>query len=393
MDTAEFAYDLPPELIAQEPCMPRDAARLLVVPGAGTPVHAHIRDLPQWLRPGDLLVMNHTRVIPARLFARKSTGGALEVLLLHPDEVYACTDGDVWRALIRGQVRVGMELRFHQVAAETEAAANVATDPAISAEDQASAAMAPSGDIAGTATATVLALHDDGTRTIRFAPGIAVLALCEAIGHVPLPPYIARPDRPADRERYQTVFADRPGSVAAPTAGLHLTTELLAHLEAMGIARARVDLRIGPGTFKPVDCDKIEDFAIHAERAEVPAETVAAVHAARQRGGRVIAVGTTAVRALESAARQPGGFAAWAGWTRLFLHPPQRMQVVDGLLTNFHLPRSSLLMLVSCLTGVERLRGLYAEAIRERYRFFSYGDAMLILPDGAGVDEAAACGG
>ncbi len=365
--------------------MPRDAARLLVVPGPLAPLHAHIRDLPQWLRPGDLLVMNHTRVIPARLFARKATGGALEVLLLHPDEVYASTDGEVWHALIRGQVRVGMELRFHQVAAETVAAAHAAPSSADSASAiPLSAPVHSAGDIAG--LATVLALHDDGTRTIRFAPGIAVLALCAAIGHVPLPPYIARADRPADRERYQTVFADRPGSVAAPTAGLHLTTELLAHLDALGIARARVDLRIGPGTFKPVDCDKIEDFAIHAERAEVPAETVAAVHAARQRGGRVIAVGTTAVRALESAARQPGGFAPWAGWTRLFLHPPQRMQVVDGLLTNFHLPRSSLLMLVSCLTGVERLQALYAEAIRERYRFFSYGDAMLILPDGA-VDD------
>jgi S-adenosylmethionine:tRNA ribosyltransferase-isomerase len=207
------------------------------------------------------------------------------------------------------------------------------------------------------------------------------LALADAIGHIPLPPYIRRDDTDADRERYQTVFGDRPGSVAAPTASLHLTPELLNQIEALGVQRAFVDLAIGPGTFKPVATEHLEDYAIHAEFAECPAETVAAITACRERGGRVIAVGTTVVRTIESAARQPGGLAPYREWTRLFLYPPQRPLVVDGLLTNFHLPRSSLLMLVACFTGLDRLQALYREAIEQQYRFYSYGDAMLWLTD------------
>lgn len=351
MDTALFDYVLPPELIAQEPVEPRDAARLLVAGrDAGAVQHRHVSDLPDFLRAGDLLVLNRTRVIPARLFGRKDSGGEVEVLLVHPspDDTPIDTPGDGgerWRCLVGGKVRAGTRIQL------------------------------------GNSDAVVEACEDDGHRLLRFAPGQSVLALADAIGHVPLPPYIRRDDRPGDRERYQTVFADSPGSVAAPTASLHLTRALLDRLAAKGVVSAYVDLAIGPGTFKPVDTERVEDFRIHAEHASCPAETVAAVAACRARGGRVIAVGTTVVRSLETAAGQPGGLAPWTGWTRLFLHPPARPRVVDGLMTNFHLPRSSLLMLVACFTGVDRLRALYAEAVGQRYRFFSYGDAMLLLPE------------
>jgi S-adenosylmethionine:tRNA ribosyltransferase-isomerase len=347
MDTALFDYVLPPELIAQEPVEPRDAARLLVAGRAGGAAgHHRVDGLAGFLRAGDLLVLNRTRVIPARLFGRKDSGGEVEVLLVHPhpDDPPRADAGERWRCLVGGKVRAGTRIAL------------------------------------GETSALVESCEDDGHRLLRFAPGLAVIALAEAIGHVPLPPYIRRSDRPGDRERYQTVFADSPGSVAAPTASLHLTRPLLARLAALGVGTAWVDLAIGPGTFKPVDTARVEDFRIHAEHATCPAATVAAVAACRARGGRVIAVGTTVVRSLETAAGQPGGFAPWGGWTRLFLHPPARPAVVDGLMTNFHLPRSSLLMLVACFTGIERLQALYAEAVAERYRFFSYGDAMLLLP-------------
>jgi S-adenosylmethionine:tRNA ribosyltransferase-isomerase len=341
MDTALFDYDLPPELIAQEPCEPRDAARLLVAGReSGDPAHHRVSDLPGFLRPGDLLVLNRTRVIPARLFGRKDSGGEVEVLLIHPEP--AADPREHWRCLVRGRVRAGSAITIDGVRAE------------------------------------VTACHDDGERILAFAAGVAVLALAERCGHIPLPPYIRRADRPADRERYQTVFADSPGSVAAPTASLHLTRPLLARIAALGVASAQVDLAIGPGTFKPVDTERIEDYRIHAEHCACPQETVAAISACRARGGRVVAVGTTVVRTLETAAAQAGGFAPYAGWTSLFLHPPRRPAVVDALMTNFHLPRSSLLMLVACFTGMERLHRLYAEAVDRRYRFFSYGDAMFI---------------
>lgn len=352
MNTADFDYVLPPELIAQEAAEPRDAARMLVSIGEAEPRHLAVRDLDSFLRPGDLLVLNRTRVIPARIFARKASGGGeREVLLLHPERLRdAGAPAHHWRAMVRGKVAEGTAL------------------------DLLDHGSAPA------ATAIIERLHDDGTRTVAFAVGTDVIALAERIGHVPLPPYIARADRPADRERYQTVFADRPGSVAAPTASLHLTPELLARITALGVATARVELAIGPGTFKPVDVERIEDFHIHAEWCQCPPEAAAAVAATRAAGGRVIAVGTTVVRTLESAARQVGGFGPYEGWTSLFLHPPERFRVVDGLLTNFHLPRSTLLMLVACLAGQQHLRALYEEAVRERYRFFSYGDAMLLLP-------------
>lgn len=335
---ADFDYELPERLIAQRPAERRDAARLLCAPLDGRPLaHRTVADLPSLLRPGDLLVFNRTRVFPARLAGRTANGGEREVLLVHPE------DDGAWRVLIRGRVHPGQEL--------TVAGVN----------------------------AVVVATHADGARTLRFPTGCDVLALAEAHGSIPLPPYITRPAGADDRERYQTVFADRVGSVAAPTAALHFTPELLERLAVAGIGRAFVELRVGPGTFKPVDTERIEDFRIHAEWASCPVETVAAIQATRAAGGRVIAVGTTVVRTLESAARQPGGLAAWSGWTSIFLHPPQRLQAVDGLMTNFHLPRSTLLMLVACLTGLPRLREVYAEAVRSEYRFFSYGDACLFV--------------
>ncbi len=341
MDTALFDYDLPSDLIAQEPVEPRDAARLLVASrDGGDAHHRHVRDLASFLRAGDLLVLNRTRVIPARLFGKKDSGGEVEVLLIHPEPT--SDDREHWRCMIRGKVRVGSVITLDDVRAE------------------------------------VTACHDDGERELAFPPGTSVLALADRIGHIPLPPYIKRSDRPDDRERYQTVFADSPGSVAAPTASLHLTKPLLEQITALGVSTAHVDLAIGPGTFKPVDTERVEDFRIHAEHCACPEQTIAAIAACRARGGRVVAVGTTVVRTLETAAAQPNGLAPYAGWTSLFMHPPRKPAVVDCLMTNFHLPRSSLLMLVACFTGVERLHDLYRTAVAERYRFFSYGDAMFL---------------
>ena len=338
MELADFDYDLPPDLIAQEPLAERDAARLLVS-SAGALHDQQVRDLPAWLRAGDLLVLNRTRVIPARLFGSKASGGKLEVLLIHPLDDAPQT----WRCLVRGKVRAGTAITIDAITAE------------------------------------VCAVHADGERDLRFPDSCDVIALAERCGHMPLPPYIKRADTAADRERYQTVFGDRPGSVAAPTASLHLTEPLLARLEQLGVGIAKVELAVGPGTFKPVSAERIEDHPMHAEHAVCPAEAVDAIEACKAAGGRVIAVGTTVVRTLEAAARQPGGFGPWSGWTQLFLHPPQRFSVVDGLLTNFHLPRSTLLMLVACHTGIDGLHALYHHAIAQRYRFYSYGDAMLLL--------------
>jgi S-adenosylmethionine:tRNA ribosyltransferase-isomerase len=346
VETRVFDYDLPHGLIAQEAVEPRDAARMLVATSGGTPQHRHVRDLPGLLRDGDLLVLNRTKVIPARMRARKDTGGEVEVLLVHPEQDHGDAAGapTLWRALVRGRVHEDTELRL----------------------------------LGAEVAATVLALHDDGTRTLEFPAGVDVPTLAERIGRVPLPPYIDRPDHEGDRARYQTVFAETPGSVAAPTAGMHLTKDLLEAIAGRGVTLARVDLAIGLGTFKPIDTDHVEDFRIHAERCVVPKDTVDAVTACRTRGGRIIAIGTTALRALETAAAQPAGFAPYSGWTSLYLHPPMRLQVVQGLLTNFHMPRSSLLLAVSCLTGWDRLKALYDVAVAERYRFLSYGDCMLL---------------
>jgi S-adenosylmethionine:tRNA ribosyltransferase-isomerase len=340
---SDFDYELPPSAIAQEPVEPRDASRLMrLAPEGGPPVDFHFRDLPALLRPGDLLVVNRSRVFPARLVGRRAGGGAAEVLLVRE------LGDDRWESL----VRPGRRLR---------PGAEIAIDGGLRATIE-SGAVGPEGR-------RVVALHaDEGS----------VAAALERAGHVPLPPYIRRPDRAQDRQRYQTVYAREKGSVAAPTAGLHFTEELLEGLRRRGLGVAEVVLHVGPGTFRPVTADRVEDHRLEPEPYVVPDETAAAIAAARAAGGRVVAVGTTVVRTLEAAARDDRTVAAGAGETALVVVPGHAFRVVDALVTNFHLPRSSLLLLVSAFGGRERVLAAYAEAVRRGYRFYSYGDAMLL---------------
>jgi len=333
-----FHFDLPDELIAQHPLARRSDSRLLLLSLANGRVADHrFRDLPGLLNAGDLLVFNDTRVIPARLFGRKESGGRVEVLLER----------------MRGERECLAQLR-------------------------ASKALRKGGVI----------LLEDGSRLVvegregpfyhlRLESG-SLSDILQKLGHMPLPPYITRPDNAKDAERYQTVWADKPGAVAAPTAGLHFDSELLDVLAERGIDQARVTLHVGAGTFQPVRAENIEDHRMHAEYLEVPDATCAAVRRTRSRGGRVVAVGTTAVRALESAA-QGGELQPFAGDSRIFIYPGYRFRVIDGLITNFHLPESTLLMLVCALAGIEETLAAYRHAVEERYRFFSYGDAMLLL--------------
>lgn len=340
---ADFDYALPEELIAQEPVSPRDASRLLVVPRGGDAALAERRfaELPELLREGDLLVMNDTRVLPARLLGSKASGGRCELLLLEPLDG---EDGARWRAL-----------------------------------GQASKPLRPGGRLAfGALAAEVLAAPGGGVFEVRFdRAGAALRAVLEEVGRMPLPPYIRRPPSAEDRERYQTVVARVPGSAAAPTAGLHFTPELLARLEARGVARAAVTLHVGAGTFLPIRGDDLDRHRMHEERYHVSAAAAEAFAACRARGGRVVAVGTTGVRTLESAF-QGGALRPGPGRTALFIRPGYRFQAVDALVTNLHLPRSTLLMLVSAFAGRERVLSAYGEAVRRRFRFFSYGDAMFL---------------
>jgi S-adenosylmethionine:tRNA ribosyltransferase-isomerase len=340
-----FDYVLPPDRIAQQPTRERDDARLLVLDRAGGRLaHRGVRDLPALLSPGDLLVVNATRVVPARLRGRKATGGAAEALLLGP----APGRPGAWRALVRcrGRLRPGLALRFGALDAEVLGAA-------------------PDGEV-------LLALPPDADPY--------------ASGETPLPPYIRRDAaRGEDAERYQTVFARVAGSVAAPTAGLHLSEALLARLAQAGIERAEVVLHVGPGTFRPLRPEDLAAGRLHAEPFELPEATARAIERTRARGGRVVAVGTTTARVLEARARAGRRLAPGRGETDLFLRPmpgedaPRPFGVVDGLLTNFHLPRSSLLLLVCAFAGRRRVLEAYAEAVAAGYRFYSYGDAMLVL--------------
>jgi len=342
---SDFDYVLPESLIAQDPATPRDASRLMVLPRREGPArHLRFRDLPELLEPGDLLVLNDTRVIPARLVGSKETGGRCELLLVDPLPADPGKPGARYRALGQASkaIRAGQRLDFGALRADVESA------------------------------------EAEGFHTVRFDhEGAAFDEALERCGHVPLPPYIRRADRPADRERYQTVFAREPGSAAAPTAGLHFTPELLERLEARGVRRAALTLHVGPGTFLPIREVELEKHRMHAERYFVPPEAAAEYAACRARGGRVIAVGTTSVRTLESSLSggvlRPGG-----GRTTLFAFPGYEFRAVDGMVTNLHLPRSTLLMLVCAFAGRERVLAAYAEAVRMGYRFFSYGDAMLV---------------
>jgi S-adenosylmethionine:tRNA ribosyltransferase-isomerase len=327
--TSDFDYDLPAGSIAQEPA-PRGESRLLVLDRTGPERHSRVRDLPRWLRPGDLLVLNDTRVIPARLFGRGAGGGQMEILLVE-------RTGDLeWDALVKPGKRA-------------RPGARIELEDGISAE--------------------VIEKREDRYR-LRFSEPVE--PHLERLGHIPLPPYIHRPDTPEDRERYQTVYARAPGAVAAPTAGLHFTADLLREIEEAGVGIARVTLHVGIGTFKPVSAERIEEHRMERERYEIGEEAAEAI----RRAERVVAVGTTVVRTLESAAIGKREVRAGSGSTGLFITPGFQFQVVDALLTNFHLPRSTLLMLVSAFAGRERVLDAYAEAVREGYRFYSYGDAM-----------------
>lgn len=339
MRTDDFDYALPPELIAQEPAPERSQSRLLVLDRhSGTIEHARFADLGRFLRRGDLLVANRTRVIRARLHGRRRTGGSVELLLL------GRRDGPVWEVMARPgrKLRPGEPIEID--------GADLCAEP--------------------------VERNGDGTWTVRFDGPGDVDASLRAAGEVPLPPYIRGSRAPEDR--YQTVYADREGSVAAPTAGLHFSQPLLQHLTESGIGMEMVTLHVGAGTFKPVTADRIEDHRMHAEWGEVTPRTAAAVNETRRSGGRVIGVGTTTTRLLESAwtgtALEP-----FTGETDRFIYPGYQFGVIDGLVTNFHLPRSTLLMLVSAFAGRENVLRAYGVAVEERYRFFSFGDAMLII--------------
>ncbi|MFP5403585.1 MAG: tRNA preQ1(34) S-adenosylmethionine ribosyltransferase-isomerase QueA [Gammaproteobacteria bacterium] len=335
MRVADFDFDLPPELIAQFPAAERGASRLLHVDAAGDLHDRLFRDLPTLLRPDDLLVMNDTRVIKARLFGTKDSGGKVELLI-------------------------------ERVTDEHEALAFI----------RASHAPKPGSTVHldDTVALDVLDRQGDLTR-LRFPE--PVLDVLDRLGRLPLPPYIAHAPTAEDEARYQTVYANEPGAVAAPTAGLHFDEAMLATLAAQGVRSARVTLHVGAGTFQPVRVDKIADHTMHSERYTIPQATVDAIHATWARDGRVVAVGTTSLRALEAAA-QAGDLRAGSDETDIFITPGYRFQVVDALITNFHLPKSTLVMLVSAFSGVDVIRAAYAHAVKERYRFFSYGDAMFL---------------
>ncbi len=340
---ADFDYDLPPALIAQTPPPARDGGRLMVLDRHAAGItHGAVRDLPALLRRGDLLVLNDTRVRPARLFARSGSGAAVELLLLE------CDAAGAWDCLGKPakRLRAGAALQL------------------------------PDGG-----AAEVVAAPGNGRYTVRFAADCDVGALLATHGEIPLPPYIKRPDGalPLDTERYQTVFAAAPGAVAAPTAGLHFTREHLAALQGAGVELAWLTLHVGPGTFLPVREDDVGAHHMEPESASIPTATAAAVQRAKTEGRRVVAVGTTTTRALESAAQSGGAVAAGPLRAGAFITPGHRFRVVDALFTNFHLPKSTLLMLVSAFAGRERVLAAYAAAVQAGYRFYSYGDAMLIL--------------
>lgn len=351
-----YDYELPEERIAQTPLSPRDASRLLVVTSPTHYTHNIFRDLPELLQPGDLLVLNNTRVIPARLYGHKSTGAPVEILLLEEQQPKC------WLALVKPGRRL-------------KPGAKILFEPHRFIEQLPTTALLPDF------TATVLA-RDEATsgRLLQFdiPEGTSLMTWLEKYGQIPLPPYIT--DTQALPEQYQTVYAQASGAIAAPTAGLHFTDELLERCREQGIKQASVTLHVGIGTFRPVEVDDVTHHKMHGEWLEVPESTVEQIRETKSQGGRVIAVGTTVVRALEGAAAG-GELQPYCGKTELFIYPGYQWQVVEGLITNFHLPRSSLLMLVSAMIGRQRLMELYQDAIAHQYRFYSFGDAMLILPE------------
>ncbi len=339
MKTSDFNYDLPQELIAQTPLDRRDGSRLMTLDKTtGEIGHHHFYDLPQFLRPGDCLVLNNSRVLPARLIGHRPTGGAVEILLL------VDKGGDVWECLVRPgkKLREGARVTFGE----------------------------------GQLQAEVQEVLPDGNRLVHFEYKGIFLEVLEELGRMPLPPYIKAELK--DQERYQTVYSKVVGSAAAPTAGLHFTPELLEQIETMGVKLCYVTLHVGLGTFRPVKEDEITEHEMHSEYCVIPRETADIINETKKNGGRVICVGTTSCRTLESWAAEDGTMTATGGWTNIFIYPGYRFKVMDALVTNFHLPESTLIMLVSALAGREHVLNAYNEAVREKYRFFSFGDAMFI---------------
>jgi S-adenosylmethionine:tRNA ribosyltransferase-isomerase len=340
MRIEDFDYDLPKSLIAQYPSLQRDESRLMIVDRhLGTIEHRAFRQISDCLKPGDLLIANNTQVLPARLMGKKKTGGKVEILLIPS---WNGAKGE-WEALIKGlgRKKQGVQIQLGQ-------------------------------DLYGEVEEV-----KDGRVKMSFS--IPVLDILRKVGHIPIPPYIKRNDEPLDRDRYQTIFAEREGSIAAPTAGLHFTQDVLQSLRNQKVNVTSITLHIGVGTFAPIRRNDIRDHTMEPEWVEIPVETAKQVEEAKARGGRVIAVGTTTTRALESFPDGNGGLRFGKGMSSLFIYPPYRFQVVDGLITNFHLPKSSLILLVSAFAGKKLLMEAYQEAIEKKYRFYSYGDAMLIL--------------
>lgn len=341
MKTSDFYYELPQELIAQDPLTDRSASRLLHLDKVtGVLEHTDFKHIVDYLRPGDCLVINDTKVIPARLYGhKKDTGAVIEILLLKRRE------NDIWECLVKPgkKARPGAEILF--------------------------------GD--GILTGRILDIVDEGNRLIQFSYQGIFEEILDTLGEMPLPPYITH--KLKDKDRYQTVYAKHEGSAAAPTAGLHFTKELLAQVEAMGVKIAHVTLHVGLGTFRPVKVEDVESHHMHSEFYMVEEDQAELINSTRRAGGRVISVGTTSCRTLESAAGEDGVLRAGSGWTDIFIYPGYRFRMIDGLITNFHLPESTLLMLVSALAGKEKILHAYEVAVKERYRFFSFGDAMLIL--------------
>ena len=339
MKKSDFYYDLPPELIAQTPLERRDASRLLCLDrNSGEMEHRFFYDLPELLRPGDCLVLNDSRVLPARLIGRRPSGGVCEILLLTQRE------DDLWECLVRPgkKLRPGAQVIFGN----------------------------------GELTARVESEVSDGNRLVRFHYSGIFMEVLDRLGEMPLPPYIK--ETLQDRERYQTVYSREPGSAAAPTAGLHFTKPLLADIESLGVRVCYVTLHVGLGTFRPVKEENIQNHEMHTEFCFIPAETAQIVNETKRSGGRVIAVGTTSCRTLESFAEADGTLHACSGWTDIFIYPGYKYKLVDGMITDFHLPESTLIMLVSALAGRENILNAYREAVKLRYRFFSFGDAMFI---------------
>ena len=340
MKTSDFYYELPKELIAQDPLEDRSSSRLMHLDrNTGAVEHRHFRDIREYLKPGDCLVINDTKVIPARLYGRKEgTDALIEILLLKRKE------NDVWETLVKPgkKCRPGAEISFGE----------------------------------GILKGKIIEVVEEGNRLIQFEYEGIFEEILDRLGEMPLPPYITH--KLKDKNRYQTVYAKHEGSAAAPTAGLHFTEELLEEIQSMGVRIAHVTLHVGLGTFRPVKVEEVTEHHMHSEFYVVEEEQAALINQTRKQGGRVIAVGTTSCRTLESAASEDGTLKAGSGWTDIFIYPGYRFKILDGLITNFHLPESTLIMLVSAFAGKEHVLAAYEEAVREKYRFFSFGDAMLI---------------